>query len=45
MDWQTPLAIGLSIGAGVYALWRWTRPFFERDTPPTDLLQIDTPED
>lgn len=50
MDWQTPIAIALAVCAGAYALWRWTRPFFNDNTatPQQDhdgLLQIESSDD
>ena len=49
MDWQTPIAAVIALCAGTYALWRWTRPFFNRDSTAdqnqSDLLQITSSED
>ena len=48
MDWQTPIAAVIALLAGAYALWRWTRPFFNRDSAAdqnqSDLLQITSSE-
>ncbi|MBT4502580.1 MAG: hypothetical protein HOC74_32915 [Gemmatimonadetes bacterium] len=32
MDWQTISAIGISLLCGAWVLYRWLRPFFDKET-------------
>ena len=49
MDAQTLIAIAISAGCGLWALWRFIRPLVRPSAhdcgaPPPDLLQIDPAE-
>lgn len=39
MDWQTIAAVGISLLCGAWVLYRWLRPFFDREANSCDACE------
>lgn len=48
MDWQTPIAAGVALLCGLWALWKFVRPFLIKESggchpsAQDELLQIES---
>jgi len=39
VDWQTIAAVGISLLCGAWVLYRWLRPFFDREANSCDACE------